>query len=87
MPYMINGKRDYRREYDLYHAKKREKEKRAARNKAHREMEKRVGYDIKADVDHIKPLSKGGSNRPSNWRIRSPSANRSYPRTKTGKVK
>jgi hypothetical protein len=28
------------------------------------------------DLDHIKPLAAGGSNAPSNWRIRSVHANR-----------
>lgn len=28
------------------------------------------------DVDHKKPLSQGGSNRPSNWRLRDDNANR-----------
>lgn len=36
------------------------------------------------DVDHIKPLSKGGSNTLKNARPRSPHANRGFPRTSTG---
>lgn len=87
MPYMINGHRDYKREYNLYHARKKQKENRAERNKAHHDMEARVGHHIAGDVDHIKPLSKGGSNLPSNWRIRSAHANRSYPRTRSGAIK
>ena len=39
------------------------------------------------DVDHIHPLSKGGSNKPSNTQLQKSSANRSYPRTKAGKMK
>jgi 5-methylcytosine-specific restriction endonuclease McrA len=39
------------------------------------------------DVDHKKPLSKGGSNDTSNLRARSPSANRSFPRTSSGAIK
>ena len=39
------------------------------------------------DLDHKKALSKGGSNDPSNWRARSPSANRGFPRNKDGSMK
>ena len=87
MPYMVNGHRDYKTEYNKYHARPDQKKHRAERNKAHRDMERRVGHNIKGDVDHIKPLAKGGSNRPSNWRVTSVHANRSYPRTKGGHIK
>jgi hypothetical protein len=36
------------------------------------------------DLDHKEPLSKGGSNTPSNFRVESEHANRSFPRTATG---
>jgi 5-methylcytosine-specific restriction endonuclease McrA len=39
------------------------------------------------DVDHKKPLSKGGGNKRSNLRVTSKTANRSFSRTKTGKMK
>ena len=39
------------------------------------------------DLDHKKPLSKGGSNTLKNARVTSPSKNRSFPRTKTGAMK
>ncbi|MHB0965320.1 MAG: HNH endonuclease [Bellilinea sp.] len=39
------------------------------------------------DVDHAKPLSKGGSNTPSNFRAVSPSKNRSFPRNPDGSMK
>lgn len=39
------------------------------------------------DVDHIKPLSKGGSASDSNLRVVSAHANRSFARTSTSKVK
>lgn len=35
----------------------------------------------KVDIDHIKPLVKGGGNTPGNLRVRSVHANRSYKRT------
>jgi hypothetical protein len=39
------------------------------------------------DVDHITPVSKGGGNDPSNFRVESAHKNRSYARTKTGAIK
>jgi hypothetical protein len=36
------------------------------------------------DLDHKKPLSKGGSNSPSNFRAESPHDNRSFPRNSKG---
>jgi hypothetical protein len=39
------------------------------------------------DVDHITPLSKGGTSSPGNLRVKTASANRSYPRTKSGAMK
>jgi hypothetical protein len=38
-------------------------------------------------VDHIRPLAKGGSNQPANTRLRSRKANRSFPRTKSARMK
>ena len=39
------------------------------------------------DLDHKVPLSKGGSNAPSNWRDRSVHSNRSFPRNSDGSMK
>lgn len=39
------------------------------------------------DVDHIKPLSKGGTTTPGNLRVESAHDNRSYPRTRKGAIK
>ena len=39
------------------------------------------------DVDHRKPLSKGGSNAGSNLRAQSRAANRSFKRTRKGRMK
>ena len=39
------------------------------------------------DLDHKKALSKGGSNKPSNWRAATPSDNRSFPRNSDGSMK
>lgn len=65
------------------------KKARAARNKARRELtrEGKVRKGDGKDVDHKVPLSKGGSKSRSNLRVLSASTNRSYPRTKSGKMK
>jgi 5-methylcytosine-specific restriction endonuclease McrA len=39
------------------------------------------------DVDHKRPLSKGGSNKVQNLRASSPSENRSFPRNSDGSMK
>ena len=87
MPYMKNGVRDYATEYNKYHSRRKQKDNRASRNRAHKMMEKRLGHNITADVDHKKPLSKGGGNGLSNLRVRSRSANRSFPRTRSGAMR
>lgn len=65
------------------------KKKRAARNKARRQLMKEglVHKGDGKDVDHKKPLSKGGSTSRSNLKAVSASKNRSYKRTKTGAMK
>jgi hypothetical protein len=72
--------RNYRMEYDRYQGSDEQKKKRAARNRAHRLLEKALGREIKQDVDHRKPLVKGGSNDLSNLRVRSVHDNRSFAR-------
>lgn len=67
-------KRNYRKEYDEYHAKPEQKKNRAARNAARREAGLKKG-DGK-EVDHKKPLSKGGTNAKSNRRVVSRRVNR-----------
>jgi hypothetical protein len=39
------------------------------------------------DLDHRKPISKGGTNSKSNWRIESEHDNRSFPRNHDGSMK
>jgi 5-methylcytosine-specific restriction endonuclease McrA len=81
------------RRYDLeaknYNAKPAVKKKHALRNKARRMLEKegRVSKGDGKDVDHKKPLSKGGSNGRSNLRVAPKSKNRSFARNKAGKMK
>ena len=80
------SERDYRHEYDSYHSKPEQIKKRAMRNAARRDAEKK-GKVHKGDgkeVDHKNPLRKGGSNAPSNHRVTSESSNRGWRRGKTG---
>jgi 5-methylcytosine-specific restriction endonuclease McrA len=67
-------KRDYKKEYREYHSKPEQRKKRAMRNKARRIMGLKVGD--KREVDHKKPLSKGGSNSKKNLRVVSRATNR-----------
>ena len=69
---MSNGKRDYKKEKRLYEDKHPERMKdRVARNKARREAirEGKVKKGDNKQVDHITPLSEGGSNHKSNLRV------------------
>lgn len=89
MPYMKNGHRDYRREYDLYQGRPDIIHARSERTTARRQAE-HMGMAHKGDgkdLDHIKPLSKGGSNNKSNWRMVSASKNRSFSRNADGSLK
>ena len=80
--------RNYRKEYDNYQGTPEQIHKRAMRNAARREYEKSHGdLPRNVDVDHAQPLAKGGSNAPSNLRTRTQSANRSFARTKTARMK
>ena len=78
-PLLPNGKRDYKCEYRKYGgASKKGKKDRAARNKARKQAEK-MGLVKKGDgmeLDHIMPLSLGGSNDQTNWQIMSRTDNR-----------
>lgn len=71
---MTQKKRDYKKEYKNYHSKPTQKKNRAERNKARRMMGLKVGDP--REVDHIKPLSKGGSNSKRNLRVVSRKTNR-----------
>ena len=70
----VTAKRDYRKEYDEYHAKPGQKKNRAARNAARSSKGLKVGD--KREVDHKVPLSKGGDNEPENLRVVSRDTNR-----------
>ena len=66
--------RDYKREYATYHSKPEQRRNRSERNKARRIMGLQIGD--KREVDHIKPLSKGGGFDRSNLKIVSRTTNR-----------
>ena len=67
-------KRDYAKEYAQFHGKPEQIKNRAKRNKARAIAGLKVG-DTR-EVDHIRPLSKGGSNGPKNTRVVSRATNR-----------
>jgi 5-methylcytosine-specific restriction endonuclease McrA len=59
-----------------------------AKRKRARRLAVKLGMVKKGqDLDHKVPLSKGGSNNPSNFRATTPSANRSFKRNKDGSIK
>lgn len=71
--------RNYKSEYQNYHAQPEQIKKRGQRVKARRMLEKEgsVTKGDGKDVDHKKPLRSGGSTTRSNLRVRSVKANRS----------
>ena len=88
--------RNYKREYELQ--KKRGESGtgsdsgNAKRKRDRRALEKKLGRKLRPDeeVDHTKPISTGGKagkGDTSNLRVRSRSANRSFPRNKDGSIK
>ncbi len=81
-------KRNYKQERKTLLARG-EDEGHAARLRLRREAEKKglVKKGDGKDLDHKKPLSKGGANKLSNARVTTPSANRSFPRKKDGSMK
>jgi hypothetical protein len=90
MPFMTNGKRDYTKE------KKWEREDKPSRLKDRLMRVQARRAAIKAGIakrfdgkqlDHKKPISKGGSNAPSNLRVTSPSKNMSFARNRDGSLR
>ena len=81
--------RNYRKEYDNYQGKPEQKKRRAARNKGRKLMEA-AGKVSKGDgkhVNHVVPLSQGGSADLSNLSIKQAKDNLAYARTSTGAMK
>ena len=72
-----------------YQATTEQKKNRAKRNNARRaaEREGRVSKGDGKDIDHKRPLSKGGSNAKSNQRVTSRKANRGHGMGRAGSRK
>ena len=84
MPYK-NKPRPYKKEYEQLKERK-EQPLRNARERARRKIDK-LGIDRKGkDVDHIKALTKGGTNDRKNLRVVSKNKNRSFKRKRDRSV-
>jgi len=64
--------RNYKKEYREYHGTAKQRKNRSLRNQARRKMKAKPGQE----VDHKKPLSKGGTNSRKNLRVVSKKVNR-----------
>jgi hypothetical protein len=88
MPFMTNGKRDYKRELNWEKKKKPNRVKdRAQRNAARSAVAKSKGTTptkLKGDVGHKKAVSRGGKNGLANLFVQDPGANRSFRRNAKG---
>lgn len=91
MPSSKNYKRDYKQEYKTAKARGEigtgSNSDNAKRHRLRRKMLKLGMVKKGQDVDHKKPLSKGGSNTVGNARAVSPKKNRSFKRNKDGSMK
>jgi hypothetical protein len=86
MPYKNKADRPLKKEYQQQLARG-EQPKRNARERARYDFDK-AGIDRTGkDIDHVKPLSKGGTNAKSNLKLKAPSANRSFTRNSDHTVK
>lgn len=81
--------RNYKKEYANYQGKPEQIKNRAQRNAARREMMSKgvVTVGDGKDIDHKTPISRGGGNTSGNLRAVNKSANRSFARTKAGRMK
>lgn len=85
MPY-VTKPRPYKKEYEQQ-KKRDEQPNRNARARARYDLDKR-GVDRKGkDIDHVVPLSKGGTNTSKNLKLKSPKTNRSFSRNSDHTVK
>ncbi len=85
---MPRNPRRYDLEYRDYGGKPEQIKKTGQRVQARRDYEKANGnLPSTVDVDHKKPIVKGGTNAPSNLRAVPRSKNRSFARTKNAGMK
>lgn len=91
MPSSPDYVRDYKQEYKTAKARGENgtgSSSRDAKRKRLRRKMLKLGLVKKGqDVDHIRPLSKGGANTVKNARAVSPRANRGFPRNSDGSMK
>lgn len=85
MPY-TKSPRPYKHEYQMQKARG-ESDSRLERQRARSEMDKKGVDRTGKDIDHVVPLSKGGSNASGNLKLKTPSANRSFSRNSDHTVK
>ena len=79
-------RRNYRKEYDNYQSKPKQRRNNDKRKAMALDGEGRRSKGDGKDVGHKKPLAKGGSNKKSNLKVASKSKNRSFKRTKTARM-
>lgn len=70
----MTKKRNYKKEYRDFHGKPAQVKKRQMRNEARKKLKLKKGDS--REVDHKKPLSKGGTNHKNNLRAVSRGTNR-----------
>lgn len=89
MPYMKNGKRDYKRQGELQDSKPEARKARADGVKIQRAMEKagRAKKGDGLDNGHKVAFSKGGKPTLKNIKLQKPSANRSFKRNADSSMK
>lgn len=85
----MSKRRNYKKEYANYQGKPEQIKNRSLRNQARRKMahEGKVHKGDGKDVDHKRPMAKGGRNSRSNLRVRSSRANRSFRRTSSARMR
>ena len=86
---MASKSRNYKKEYANYQGRPEQIKNRAKRNSARSDLVKagRVSKGDGKDVDHKTPIAKGGGNGKGNLRVQSKSANRSFKRTKSARMR
>ena len=83
---MAKKKRNYRKEYDRDHASPAARKQRSMRNKAR--LAKKLAVGDPREVDHKRPLARGGGNGKGNLRVVSRTTNRTRPKpTRRSKTK